>query len=938
MPDQYRETGPFVGRRAELAALEELLDHARLVTLTGLSGIGKSRLARALLRTARSRFLDGVFLVELDSVADSRLVPEIVLGALGTSATFDVGETVVEDLAGVKSLLVLDGCERVIATLAPFVDTLLGACSGLRVLVTSQMTLGLAGEHVIALGPLACPHEPMPEPEELISYDAAALFLERVRSSWPSLAIDGPGAAAVGRICRRLEGIPLALELVAPRVAAIGLEALATAVEARGFLAEEQHPDTRPARHLSLESALSWSLDLLTLEDHQLLATLSVFSGGCDAEALARVSSEAGVRRTDVVDGLSRLVARSLVSVRRSETSTRYELLEIVRQHLRADLEADGRLEEVSRHHLAWCQSLAAGAGEALISGPDERRWLERLGEEQANLRAALDFSLDTGDSVTAGYLARDLWRYWELRGQLSEGRRSIERILAAGQLDPSLEVRLLDGLGMLAWRQGDLARASVALEDALRSARELGDESEAGRLRNHLGLVALFSGNMARAKELFARSLADFERLDSPGEIALVVANIALVAIEEGRLEDACNHLERSLALSVAIGDRHGWAISLLHRSIARFYLADLDCACEDAEEAARAFLELGDERSLAFALLVIAAALARVRPSFALELAGLSGTLARRVGVVLPPGWDVRVEAALMPARLACAGEAEETTRRGATLDPSAALAAVRVQQTASLAPSALRCGGSWASVQTLGRFQVQRGVTIVRLAPQVARLVKLVAVRGQPVHVEEAIETLWPEVAPERGRRRLRNVLSRLVRHAGPLVVRDGEALVIASGVVLDSARFEAAASAALTALTTRNDPRGALDQARDALGCYRGDLLPEDAYEPFAITARERLRRRRLRILELAAAVACAEGHLDEAEAYLEDAVDADPTDEERYLSLARILLATGRPAAAATIISRARTMAAELGLPASPTLLALAARLQDGSAS
>ncbi len=685
-----------------------------------------------------------------------------------------------------------------------------------------------------------------------------------------------------------------------------------------------------PARHRSMDAALEWSFGLLSPEERRLLEVLSVFVGSADLEALTSLSSATGLRRGGMVQCLSGMLEKSVVVTKMVQGVARYDLLGVVRRHVQAGLRRECRFEGLCRLHLAWCLEMVAGAEEALISGPGQARVLDVVAREQANLRGALRFALVAGHAEAAGTLARELWRFWELRGQLAEGRRWLERVLAAGPVPVGLRAHLLDGLGMLAWRQGDHPVAASALEEALVLAEGSGETEEAARIGNHLGLVALFAGETALAGERFERSRAELERLDSPGEAALVSANLALVAIEEGRFDHACRLLDGVVAAQVALGDRHGQAVSLLHRAIARYYLEDCHCSSDDACEAAGAFLELGDERSLAFTLFVLAAAVAGQRPVLALELGGLAGALEERVGIGLPARWDARVEAALVPARVAVGARAEEIVRRGAAMEPADAVARARAGSTGEPAGSTEE---PWASVETLGHFQVRRDGHLVHLAPRVALLVKLVVAAGSSVHVEQAMEDLWPEEDPERGRRRLRNVLARLGRAAGPIVVRAGQELVVAPGVALDTARFEAEVRRAVVALTAGEDGPAARSQARAAARLYGGEFLPEERYEPWATSTRERLRRFRLRLLDAWAASASAEGEQAEAEACLRVGIESDPTDEGRYLSLARLLAASGRPAAAAAVLSSARAMAEELGLPASPAVEALEGTLR-----
>lgn len=921
----------FVGRQAELAALAEELAHARLVTVTGPGGVGKSRLAREVARGATSWSKDGVIFVDLETVSDPAMVGDVVAGMLGQHAASDVEAAVVRSLVSSEMMLVLDGCERLVAGIDELIDFVLRSCPALRVLTTSQQVLHIAGEHVFPLAPLAVPGEEYLSPATLLAYEAAEMFVAHARAACPELVLDGSGAGAVARICRRLDGLPLALELVAPKARTLSLEKLADAVEAGMPFSETRLRG--PSRHRSMDAALTWSVRLLSPGERRLLEVLSVFVGGADAATLASALNGAGLQRKEVVEGLSGLLDKSVVSMSLMGVKgvARYDMLGVVRRHIQAGLQRQGRFEALARLQLAWCVDMVAGAEEALISGPHQARVLDLLADEQANLRSALGFALDAGDADAARALACGLWRFWELRGQLSEGRRWLERVLAAGPAPAGVRAHLLDGAGMLAWRQGDYLAATSALEDALGLTNDCGEVQEEARIANHLGLVALFSGDVALAGGLFERSRADLERLDSPGEAALVSANLALVAVEEGRFEEACRLLDRCLAVQHALGDRHGRAISLLHRAIADYYLGDSRCAHDEAHEAAEVFLELSDERSLAFALLVLAAVLAGQRPPLALKLAGLAAVLEERVGVSIPIGWDARQESALAPARLALGSEADEFLHKGAAMEPAVVLAQVRAEIPGAPTRSA---DEPWASVEALGRFQVRRDGRPVHLAPQVARLVKFVAAAGQPVHVEQAIETLWPEVDPERGRRRLRNVLARLHRAAGPIVAREGQALVLAPGVALDAVRFRDEARQAVTALAAGENGPAARRQARTAAELYTGDLLVEDLYEDWAAGSRERLRRLRLRVLDAWAAAASAEGEQAEAEACLRGGIEADPTDEGRYLSLARLLAGSGRPAAAA-VLSMARGMAEELGLPISAAAEELDATLRAG---
>lgn len=914
----------FIGRESELAALLKKLDHARAVTITGPGGVGKSRLAMEAARRVQSRpqstesfSTPNVVLVGLEGIDDPALLPRAVGEALGLRPGIDVNGSIVRAIGEASTLVVLDGCDHLVGGMKELAGSLLSSCAGLRILATSQQILKIAGEHAFMLGPLAVPPLECSTLEAVLSYDAARLFVERARAACPDVSFADADAVMIGQICRALDGIPLALELAAPMTRVLSMGQLAASIE-DGMELPDVHR-TGPTRHRTMEAALAWSLRALEPGERRLLEDLSVFVGGVDLDALLKVSTEPDHSQRDVLQRLVCLVEKSFLSVELNDGTARYHMLSVLRRYLRSIVAKEERSQNLSRLHLSWCIEMVAEAEESLISGPHQAQWLARLTTEQANLRAALDFALAAGDAEGAGQLARGLWRFWELRGHLCEGRTCLELILSAGNLPVALRTHLLDGVGMIAWRQGDGPAAQAALTEALELARSCGDTHLAARICNHLGLVALFQGNLQAGKELFEESLAGLQRCDAPGEAALASANLALVAIEEGLFKRACEIIDSLLPIQVTIGDRHGRAISLLHRSIAAYFLGDRLCAIDEAKEAARELYRLGDDRSLAFCLLVLAAGLAVDRPELALELAGLAASLEDRLGVGLPLGWDSRVALALEPARRALGGKSEELMTIGAEMDPAVILMAVdaQVQQSEARLEDDHR-----AFVGCLGGFELMVAGKPIGLQPQVARLVKLAAAIGRPVHVEEAVEALWPEVAPDRGRRRLRNVLSRLHRVAGPILVREGQTLVFSQDVMVDCIRFDREARKVTAALSAGVAGSSMLSQARNAAALYTGELLPEEAYEPWVMSARERLLRRRLDLLDSWAAAGITEGKALEAEGCLRAAIEADPTDEGRYVSLARLLAASGRPAAALGVLAKARRMALGLGVAVS----------------
>ena len=937
----------LVGRDAEIAGLTDLVARERVVTLVGPGGVGKSRIAAELAR--RAELAEGSVTVALERVAHESLVAGALADALGSHDVFLDRRRRLGELGDREVMVVLDGCEHVLEALRPLVESLLAGGSRLRLLATSQEPLRVGGERVVAIGPLAVPGRGHPTVEEIAGCPAAQLFLASVRSAAPDAAfdvvLDDTTAPAVSSICRQLVGTPLALEIAASLVPTLGIGELARELEAPASPISDGGDLDGVAPSISAtERALVRSTSLLDPPERRILDHLAVFAGGADARVLGRAAVEAGDlgSRAEVLRGLAGLVDRSLATVDVVEGLGRYDLPGAVRRHVRRRLEREGRWVPLARRHLAWCLDEVAGAEATLVGGPRQRVRLEHLAREQDNLRAALAFALGVGDVQAGGQLAVDLWRFWELRGQLGEGRSWLEAILASGGGTADLRTHLLDGLGMLAWRQGDRSAAQAALDEAVRSATVVGDRRTAARVTNHLGLVAMFAGELASARALFEKSHGELDGLDAPGEAAQVRANLALVAVQEGRCEEAVGLLDGALRVQVAVGDHHGQAISRLHRGIARYFLGDLAAVGPDALAAARSFLELGDERSLAFSLLLLAATVGAAHPALALELAGQSGAIRARVGFEVPVGWDEHIEAALAPARAAAGPQAAALLRRGGSAAPddlvARAAAGISGRATEPVEEGSAVEVDALASVEVLGGFEVRLGDRVVHLERQPGLLVKQLAASRSAVHVEQVIDTLWPDATAWRGRRRLRNVLSRLHRGAGPLVVRDGELLRFGPGVALDVAVFEHAVDAALDAFTKTGDARAARRLAEAADRLYAGDLLPEELYEPWAAEARERLRRRRLRLLETWAKAAIADGDAVEAEACLRAAIEVDPIDEARHVELARLLVGSGRPAAAASVLSQARAMATGLGVPVSPAVAALEAALGSARAA
>ena len=462
----------FVGRHAELEQVRELLVRHRLVTLTGPGGVGKTSLALAVAAQAASRQRGGGWLVELASLGDPSLVPTAAAGALGLRDTLGGPATqgvvspldrLVEFVQAGERLLVLDNCEHLVQACAELAETLLGAAPNLQILATSRERLGVPGEALSPVAPLELPDEALP-PEALAGYDVVRLFLERATAGRPDFALDAMTAPAVARICRRLDGLPLAVELAAARVRSLPVTEIAARLDDRfGLLTGG--PRTAAARQQTLRATLDWSYRLLTDPEQRLFNRLAVFAGGWTLQAAETVCGGDGPAPGKTIDLLGRLVDQSLVAAEAGETAS-YRMLETVRHYARYQLIASGEADMMAGRHLAYLVGLAERADPELRRS-DQARWMARLEAEHDNLRAGLDWALGH-EPQTGMRLAGALAWYW-LFGHQQEGRRWLAAALAAADDRPTLD----RGRALLAMALLDSFHPSAASMAAARQSLE---------------------------------------------------------------------------------------------------------------------------------------------------------------------------------------------------------------------------------------------------------------------------------------------------------------------------------------------------------------------------------------------------------------------------------------------------------------------------------
>ncbi|MET7454794.1 AAA family ATPase [Streptomyces sp. NPDC005574] len=493
------ELTAFVGRSAELAALERALGTARLVTVTGPGGVGKSRLAAH--TAARSAGGDEVWRVELAPVRDPEFVDYAVVEALGLTdhTTRAPRETLLDLLAGRRLLLVLDGIEHLVDACAALTADLLRRLPGLRVLAVGRRPLALAGERVFPLGALA-------------GDEAAALFLDRAAQHGVPVADD----ADVRELCRRLDGIPLALELAAGRLRALSPAQLLERLDDRFRLLTGGGRDALP-RHHTLRTAIGWSHELCTPRERLLWARLTVFAGRFDLEAAEYVCSGGGLDADDVLDVLSELLAQSVLTREETATGVRYRMLEVVRAYGADWLEATGDAARLRRRHRDWYVGLATWCELEWFS-PRQHEVAVRVEAELPNLRCALERCLAEPDGAPLGqYLAGSLWFYWAGCGRLSEGRHWLDQAVREDSGNEQSRLKALWVLGYVAILQGDKVPALAALQECRQEAERVASPTAVAYAEHRAGCLALVTDDMARAETLLRSAL---ERYQEIGEL----------------------------------------------------------------------------------------------------------------------------------------------------------------------------------------------------------------------------------------------------------------------------------------------------------------------------------------------------------------------------------------------------------------------------------
>lgn len=627
----------FVGRENEMTEVRQILSRTRLVTLHGSGGAGKTRLAAQVAGELADEFADGVWMVELDSVTDSRSMEQQLATVMGVRE--DPGRplllTLIDHLRERRTLLVVDNCEHLINESARLVESLLKACPGLKVLATSREPLRVPGETLLRVPSLAFPDPDARVPlGALNEYDALKLFVDRALHVKPGFSFGEDDAAAVAEISRHTGGIPLAIELAAAWVNVLRPREIARRMsETGGFSMLARGSRTSRPRQQTLQAAVQWSYDLLAERERLLFNRLSVFTGSFSLDAVEGVCAGGGIEAAEILELLSSLVDKSLILVEEGPSVTRYSLLMTMRAYARERLIEAGEEDRAALEHIHWFAALAEKFDEQ-FDGPDREAWVELIETEHENMRQALERAMrEAPDALLR--LAASLRRFWHVRGHISEGRKWLEMALVETSDMPVLRAKALRGAGAFASFEGDFSAAQSFYEAGIALARDTGDEAGLAMSLNNLGIVCQDLGNYSRARDLLRESLDLERRLGSQLRIAGCLANLGSVAIYQGRYGEAQSSIEEALDISRKEKDQNLESRLLHNLAEVHFNRGNHSEARELYEQCLRIETEMGDKQVRARSLIALSA-LAREEGDFdrARILNQEAVSLAREVG----------------------------------------------------------------------------------------------------------------------------------------------------------------------------------------------------------------------------------------------------------------------------------------------------------------
>lgn len=969
----------FVGRRRCVEEVRSLLAQHRLVTLTGVGGAGKTRLAVQLIVEAGGVVAEEVLWVDLAALDDPDLVAARVCSAVDVHLAPSTSpvDALIHRLRPTRALLTLDNCEHVLDPCADLVGTLLDRCPEVRVLATSRAPLGLPGEMVWPVPPLSVPatgERVGTRPVPALEAESVQLFLDRARAVRPGFELaSGTTRKAVERLCRLLDGIPLALELAAAQVRVLAPAQIAERLES-GLDVLRQSSTHLPPRHRTMRGALSWSHDLLLEPERVLFRRMAIFGGGATLEACESVCSGAGLAAEEILDRLTGLVDKSLVAVDERGQVARYRLLEPVRQFAAERLVASGELDHVrrlhARHYLEMAQAMAPA-----LKGGSRAVALGQLETEHDNLRRAWDHALALGDDAVVAGLTRALFWFWNFGGHFSEGRSRSEAALNDSSPDSPALPDLLYAAGTLAWMQGDydvsrarleacasrstsvsrdlrpaalrelaglfmgLGRLEEAVERCQESVHALRQTERSWDLALTLNMLAdarAGLGDEDGAREARAEARALFDRAEDPWGASLALFGMAGSAARAGDLETARLHGEEALALQRQGGDDWNAGQVLVLLAEVEDRAENLQRAGELLLQSIHAFSRVGDRTCLTHSLLCLADVERKQNRTLrAVRLAGAASASAEKLEGSYPYSLvSQKQRARALSALREVVGPAtfsEEWARgRSMGLYEAVGFALDAPEADAAAVPVDPKAEEADLRIHALGTAAVYRGRRRLRPSDWTygvpRQLLFYLLLRGPRTREQIGLD-FWPEATTEQLRGRLRTAIYHLRRALG------GTEWARYRAGRYDFARdrsywfdVEAFEKALDRAERPDEEPVSAARHLRRAVALYRGDLLEGEEPGPWAAELRDHLRRRYRRALRTLADLELEAGTVDAAVSLCRQAVACDPLDEEAHRSLARALGLQGdRAGALRQLDELTAILARELGAePSSET--------------
>jgi len=671
------ELSSFVGREPQLAELRRLLRRARLITLTGPGGAGKTRLALHLAADVMSRYRDGVWLVDLGAVNDPRLLEQTVASACGVreEGRRKMMDVLVEWISDRQTLLILDGCEHLVEACSSLVSHLLLHSPKLTIMVTSREPLGVPGELTWRTPSLSVPSpDDAGRPELLLASDAVRLYVERAKLGRPGFQLDESASRPVAQICARLEGMPLAIELAASLAGVMTPQETLDQLHDRFRLLTGGSRTALP-RHQTLRATVDWSYRLLSDQERELLARLSIFSGFDLASAQAVATGESIDARA-VLPLLSALVHKSLVVADHGETQrTRYRMLDTIREYAFEKMqESDERgvRRRHSRYFVKWCAQ-----AHAELRSRDQVDWLRRLDEEQGNIRLALEWTL-AEEPVDALRLVGAMDRYWSMRAHLAEAMDWLDRAVATTVTDPGPRALAYLARAHFLWLRGDYPAARTDAQACTDLCRERGPDQTLFLATTLLAILSSGKGDWTEAARLHDEAFQLAWQLNDPWLVASSLNNLGLIAMERGDHEVARSRLEQALTGFRQAGDRFTVALSLDSLARVNLKLGDNAAARANFLEALAISVEFRDSVNAANGLDGLAELeVVQGSASRALQLISAAHSLRKSIGVELAPEFNPPVEGTTSAAREKLSREAGETAwRQGAAMNIDAAV----------------------------------------------------------------------------------------------------------------------------------------------------------------------------------------------------------------------------------------------------------------------